>query len=41
LSNSRSLRRVSRAFRIALFALNTSSTKAIVACGRNPAVCRS
>jgi hypothetical protein len=41
LSNSRSLRSVSNALRIALLALNTSSMKAMVACGRKPAVMRS
>jgi hypothetical protein len=41
LSNSRSLRRVRRAFRIALLALNTSSMKAMAARGRNPSVWRS
>jgi len=41
LSNSRSLRRVRSALRMALFALKTSSTKAMEARGRKPAVCRS
>ena len=41
LSNSRSLSSVSSAFRIAEFALNTSSRKAMPAVGRKPAVRRS